>query len=124
MKTKHKTKSPVTELAQDIHFALIGMQKKSLSMVHWPKLGRALLLVSITSDEHATRLDRLNVEAAILTLDQVVWRRSKTGTWEAKEDELVCIARGTLAAERLLSRLDKRKMQIAYEGLELLSRIA
>lgn len=93
-------------------------------MVHWPKLGRALLLVSITSDEHATRLDRLNVEAAILTLDQVVWRRSKTGTWEAKEDELVCIARGTLAAERLLSRLDKRKMQIAYEGLELLSRIA
>lgn len=124
MKTKNRTKSLVTELAQDMHFALIGMQQMSLSMIHWRKLGRVLLLVSLTSDERVARLDRLNIEAAILTLDRVGCRRSRAGTWEAREDELVCIARGTLAAERVLSRLDKRKLHFACEALELLSRIA
>lgn len=112
MKTKNKTKVVpnrlVNKIDRDLHMALLCIQNREQGMLDWCKLDKGLFLVSAAAIEceRAKRLDKLNVKAAMLTIEGISSRKKHTGTWGASENDLVLIVRGILSAENLLSEKD------------------
>ncbi len=58
--------------------------------------------------------DKVHVDNAVITLEQISNREVETGVWSATEIEIDSLCRGALAAEAILPWLDSRELAYGY----------
>ena len=124
MKKKRKPypiRVPVTQglvdaLGKELHFGILGLQSGDNSPDNWKKVGKVIFIVSMTSDdaEKINEQDKVHLDNAVITLEQISNREVATGVWSATEIEIDSLCRGALAAESILPRLDSRELAYGY----------
>jgi len=125
MKKKRKPypiRVPVTQglvdaLGQELHFGILGLQSGGNSPDNWKKVGKVIFIVSMTSDglKKINKQDKVQVDNAVITLEQISNREVDTGIWSATEIEIDALCRGALAAESILPHLDSRELADGYQ---------
>jgi len=72
----------------------------------------------MTSDglKKINKQDKVHVDNAVITLEQISNREVETGVWSATEIEINALCRGALAAESILPRLDSRVLAKGYDA--------
>ena len=125
MKKKRKPypiRVPVTQglvdaLGQELHFGILGLQSGDNSADNWKKVGKVIFIVSMTSDglKKINKQDKVQVDNAVITLEQISNREVDTGIWSATEIEIDALCRGALAAESILPHLDSRELADGYQ---------
>ena len=120
---------PVTQglldsLAQDMHFALMGMESNDDSPDNWKRLGRVICITSIASDDNdrVGRSDNILVDSAVLTLQAISDREVRTGRWHVTDLDRTALTNGAVAAERVLPLLDYRRLNAACATVEALAK--
>lgn len=124
MKKKRKPypiRVPVTQglvdaLGQELHFGILGLQYGDNSHDNWKKVGKVIFIVSMTSDgmKKVNKQDKVHVDNAVITLEQISNREVDTGVWSATSIEIHSLCRGALAAESILPHLDSRELAYGY----------
>lgn len=111
---------PVTQglldsLAQDMHFALMGMESNDNSPDNWKKLGRVIFIVALTADdnERVGFGDKVLLDSAVLTLKAISDREERTKVWSTTEMDREALTNGAIAAENIIPLLDYRKLSSA-----------
>lgn len=111
---------PVTQglldsLAQDMHFALMGMESNDNSPDNWKKLGRVIFIVALTADdnERVGFGDKVLLDSAVLTLKAISDREERTKVWHMAEADRSSLINGAIAAENIIPLLDYRKLSSA-----------
>jgi len=114
---------PVTQglldsLAQDMHFALMGLGYQDNSPDNWKKLGRVIFVVSIAADDNdrVGHGDRVMLDSAVLTLKSISDRELRTKVWSTTEMDREALTNGAIAAERVIPLLDYRKLSEANKA--------
>jgi len=125
MKKKRKPypiRVPVTQglvdaLGQELHFGILGLQSGDNSADNWKRVGKVIFIVSMTSDglKKINKQDKVQVDNAVITLEQISNREVDTGVWSATEIEINALCRGALAAESILPHLDSRELADGYQ---------
>ena len=124
MKKKRKPypiRVPVTQglvdaLGQELHFGILGLQSGDNSADNWKRVGKVIFIVSMTSDglKKINKQDKVQVDNAVITLEQISNREVDTGIWSATEIEIDSLCHGALAAESILPHLDSRELVHGY----------
>lgn len=88
------------------------MEHGDITSANWKRVGKILLVISIASDEwdRLNAEDKLLVDTGVLTLQTIADRELDTGSWRASGTELDEIANAITASERMLPRLDYRRL--------------
>jgi len=125
MKKKRKPypiRVPVTQglvdtLGKELHFGILGLQSGDNSPDNWKRVGKVIFIVSMTSDglKKINKQDKVQVDNAVITLEQISNREVDTGVWSATEIEINALCRGALAAESILPHLDSRELADGYQ---------
>ena len=106
----------VDDIGKTLHFALMGMQHGSPNITNWRSIAKVLLMVSAASDgnERIEPHDKAAIDNSVLVLAEISNRALDTDDWSATVSELPALARGILAAETALARIDYRSLASAY----------
>ena len=110
------TRGLVDAIGQELHFGILGLQSGDNSSDNWKKVGKVIFIVSMTSDglKKINKQDKVQVDNAVITLEQISNREVDTGVWSATEIEIDALCRGALAAESILPHLDSRELAHGY----------
>ncbi len=110
------TQGLVDAIGQELHFGILGLQSGDNSPDNWKKVGKVIFIVSMTSDgmKEINKQDKVHVDNAVITLEQISNREVATGVWSATEIEIDSLCRGALAAESILPCLDSRELAYGY----------
>lgn len=110
------TQGLVDSLGKELHFGILGLQHNHNSSDNWKKVGKVIFIVSIASDglKKINKQDKVHVDNAVITLEQISNREDATGVWSATEIEIDALCRGALAAESILPHLDSRELAYGY----------
>ena len=110
------TQGLVDSLGKELHFGILGLQHGDNSPDNWKKVGKVIFIVSMTSDgmKKINERDKVQVDNAVITLEQISNREVDTGVWSATEIEIDSLCRGALAAESILPHLDSRELAYGY----------
>ena len=111
------TQGLVDSLGKELHFGILGLQHNHNSSDNWKKVGKVIFIVSMTSDglKKINKQDKVQVDNAVITLEQISNREVDTGVWSATEIEINALCRGALAAESILPHLDSRELADGYQ---------
>ncbi len=106
----------VDDIGKTLHFALMGMQHGSPNTTNWRSIAKVLLMVSAASDgnERIEPHDKAAIDNSVLVLAEISNRALDTDDWSTTVSELPALARGILAAETALARIDYRSLASAY----------
>lgn len=109
------TQGLLDDLAQDMHFALMGMESNDNSPDNWKKLGRVIFVVALTADdnERVGFGDKVLLDSAVLTLKAISDREERTKVWTMTEADRSSLINGAIAAENIIPLLDYRKLSEA-----------
>jgi len=111
------TRGLVDAIGQELHFGILGLQSGDNSPDNWKRVGKVIFIVSMTSDGagNINEQDKVHVDNAVITLEQISNREVETGVWSATEIEINALCRGALAAESILPHLDSRELADGYQ---------
>ena len=111
------TQGLVDSLGKELHFGILGLQSGDNSSDNWKRVGKVIFIVSMTSDgmKKINKQDKVHVDNAVITLEQISNREDATGAWSATEIEIDALCRGALAAESILPHLDSRELADGYQ---------
>ena len=111
------TQGLVDAIGQELHFGILGLQSGDNSPDNWKRVGKVIFIVSLTSDgaNNINERDKVQVDNAVITLEQISNREVDTGIWSATEIEIDALCRGALAAESILPHLDSRELADGYQ---------
>ena len=122
-RTPYPIRIPVTQglvdsLGKEIHFGILGLQYGYNSPDNWKKVGKVIFIVSIASDDanNIEKKDKIAVDNAVITLEQISNREMDTGEWSATKIEILSLCRGALAAESILPHMDSRVLVKGYDA--------
>ena len=109
------TQGLLDDLAQDMHFALMGMESNDNSPDNWKKLGRVIFIVALTADdnERVGFGDKVLLDSAVLTLKAISDREERTKVWSTTKMDREALTNGAIAAENIIPLLDYRKLSEA-----------
>ena len=112
------TQGLVDAIGQELHFGILGLQSGDNSPDNWKKVGKVIFIVSMTSDgmKKINERDKVHVDNAVITLEQISNREVDTGVWSATEIEIAALCRGALAAESILPHMDSRVLAKGYDA--------
>lgn len=118
------TKGLYDDLGADLHIPLMSLRHGRPSAGAWKKVAKILMTVSFATDNcpSVDKADKTAIDSAVLTLKSISDTEVRTGVWNVTNLDYLTLARGAHAVDKVLPRLDYRKLAHGYNTFVALTR--
>ena len=119
------TKGLFDEFGMDMHFSLMAFSTGTASLDRWKKLAKVVMTVSFATDDEPRVLKehKAAIDSAVLTLKAISDMNVRTGKWRVSNLDLISLTRGVTAIDKVLPRLDYRRLAQGYTAFVNLTRL-